>query len=226
LLVVRSCGWRLVESGTLRFRLRFSLPQIVLLVALFGIGFGTCHRLSRKVVVVRAATPEDEEFFAEEDRSNADLNHKRNFAVATGNFMRGTWLLVSLHIVQAGVVEQADEQWVGREGWWAEGPIWEERNCGMSLGELNHPDGRKHTELAISDPEFELDIDYPEEFEVVTHDINPIAKETLPGTITPGRPHIVYVEGDQQIVVDDSMTVEEFAKTNPGNYLVVTVELR
>jgi hypothetical protein len=86
--------------------------------------------------------------------------------------------------------------------------------------------GRKKTELTISDPEFELDIDYPEEFEEVTHNINVVAKQTLPGTITPGRPHIVYVEGDQAINVDGKMTVDEFAKANPGNYLVVTVELR
>jgi hypothetical protein len=60
----------------------------------------------------------------------------------------------------------------------------------------------------------------------VEHNINVVANKTLPGTITPGRPHIVYVEGDQKIVVDGNMTLEAFAKANPGNYLVVTVEVR
>jgi hypothetical protein len=60
----------------------------------------------------------------------------------------------------------------------------------------------------------------------MTHNINVVDKQTLPGKITPGRPHIVYVEGDQAIVVDGSMSVEEFAKANPGNYLVVTVEVK
>ncbi len=56
--------------------------------------------------------------------------------------------------------------------------------------------------------------------------INFVAKQTLPGTITPGRPHIVYVEGDRPIVVDGTMTVEDFAEVNPGNYPVVTVEVK
>lgn len=83
----------------------------------------------------------------------------------------------------------------------------------------------------------------------VEHNINIVAKRTLPCWITPSRvhivdvpagrgghagravmpssipPRIVYVEGDQSINVDGKMTIEEFAKQNPGNYLVVTVTL-
>jgi len=237
LLVVRSCGWRMVSGATntampapRRFRPQFQLWHLFLVVTLVGVGFGTWHWLTRNVVVVRAATAEDEEWFSDfmeddeqgdmEGMKSADLNHKRNVAVATGRFMRGTWLLVSLHIVQAGIVEQAFEQRVGRD---ETGPMWETMNWGLSLNEFDAIGGQT-TELTITSEEDA--IDYPEEFEDVPHNINVIAKKTLPGTITPGRPHVVYVEGDQAIVVDGKMSVEEFAKTNPGNYLVVTVEVR
>lgn len=46
------------------------------------------------------------------------------------------------------------------------------------------------------------------------------------GSITPGRPHIVYVEGDTTIDVSRGMTLKEFAEKNSGNYFVITAELK
>jgi hypothetical protein len=243
LLVVRSCGWRMLSGAevtaipnpepTRRFRPQFQLWHLFLVVTLVGVGFGTWHWLTRKVVVVRTPTAEDEDWFSdfmEEDEQedmegmkSADLNHKRNVAIATGRFMRGTWLLVSLHVVQADIVEQAFEQRVGRDEELTEGPMWKTMNWGMSLNEFDAIGGQT-TELTITSEQDK--IDYPEEFEDVPHNIKVVAKQTLPCTITPGRPHILYVEGDQAIVVDGKMSIEEFAKANLGNYLVVTVEIR
>ncbi len=71
LLVVRSCGWRMVSGAeineitaipapepTRRFRPQFQLWHLFLVVTLVGVGFGTWTWLTRKVVVVRAVTPD------------------------------------------------------------------------------------------------------------------------------------------------------------------------
>jgi hypothetical protein len=108
-------------------------------------------------------------------------------------------------------------------------PIWKSMTFSVAFGEKNVTGGRV-TEINIAGdiPQDDPDSDrwYMLPNAPIKHDIAVVAKQTLPGTITPGRPHIVYVEGDRQIVVDGKMTVEQFAKANPGNYLVVTVEVR
>ena len=50
-------------------------------------------------------------------------------------------------------------------------------------------------------------------------------KTLQPGRIGPARPHIIYVEGDRPIVLNAGMSIQDFAKKNPGNYLVVVVKL-
>ena len=45
------------------------------------------------------------------------------------------------------------------------------------------------------------------------------------GSITPGREYIIYAEGDVKIIMNQHMTVTEFAQKNTGNYLVVTAQL-
>jgi hypothetical protein len=102
--------------------------------------------------------------------------------------------------------------------------MWETMTWGISLDEFDAIGGQI-TELRIT-CDSNVEIDSPEEFEDVTHNIEVVATKTLPGTITPGRPHVVYVEGDQAINVDGKMTLDEFAKANPGYYIVVAVEVR
>jgi len=123
------------HEQTRRFRLRFTLKQLFLAVALVAVGLAVGKWVSRKEVLVRAPRAEDEELFVDyiENVENADLHHKRNVAVVTGRFMKGTWLLCSLYGVQAGVVERANERWVGRDEECTDGPIWELMTCGMSL---------------------------------------------------------------------------------------------
>jgi hypothetical protein len=205
------------DQPTRRFRLRFSLKQLFLLVALVGVGFGAWHRLTRKVVEVKAPSAEDRVF------GDESLKSRRNVAVVTGRFMKGTSLFVKLYLVQTGVVVEGYAHFVGRDKEEKGGPIWESVTLRLGLGEYPLKGGQR-TDLLITGeiPGGSM----TSHWNHMTHNIAAVAKQSVPGTITPGRPHIVYVEGDRQLVVDGSMTLEEFAKANPGNYLVVTVEVR
>jgi hypothetical protein len=198
-------------------RFRFTLKQLFLAVALVAIGFGTWHWLTRKVVVVRAPRAEDRVF------GDESLKSRRNVAVVTGRFMKGTSLLAKLYLAHSGIVAEDFGHFIEGRKEEKGGPIWESATIRLGLGEYPLTGGQR-TDLLITG-------DIPggsmaSNWQSIRHNINVVAKQTLPGKITPGRPHIVYAEGDRQIVVDGSMTVEEFAKANPGNYLVVTVEVR
>jgi len=50
------------DEPTRRFRLRFTLKQLFLVVTLIGVGLSVWNWAFRKEVVVRAATAEDEVF--------------------------------------------------------------------------------------------------------------------------------------------------------------------
>jgi hypothetical protein len=197
-------------------RFRFTLKQIFLLVALVGIGFGAWHWLTRKVVVVRAARAEGE---GQWPRSNDPERKSRNILVATGSFTTKTYFSVDLWLVRSGVIDKiSNDFWRGNAY-----PNWQTNSLRLVLDERDVPGGR---ETIITLVGIHGERDGLRVLHAITHNTKLVAKETLPGTITPGRPHIVYVEGDQAINVDGKMTLTDFAKTNPGNYLVVTVELR
>ncbi|HVC93027.1 MAG TPA: hypothetical protein VND64_05015 [Pirellulales bacterium] len=225
---------------TRRFRLRFSLRQLFLAVALVAVVLGVWKWLTRKEVVVRAATAEDE-ISASYAGFIGDDWEARNIAVVSGKFAKNTSLSLTMFAVRFGTVEKigaasirrkqsqaagggdtgrGGAASIGRKQSQAVGSIWESLNIRLAFGERDSPRGREAVLGASGQGQFvgnRMRIE---------HNINIVAKKTLPGTITPGRPHIVYVEGDQKIVVDGSMSVEKFAKANPGNYIVVTVEVR
>jgi len=198
-------------------RFRFSLRQLFLLVALVAIGMAIGKWVFRKVVVVRAPRAEDRVF------GDESLKSRRNVAVVSGRFMKGTYSSVKLYLVQSGIVAEIHGHFLGREKAEKGGPIWESATMRLGLGEYPLTGGQR-TDLLMTGEIPGGSIASTRKS--TKHNFNVVAKETLPGRITPGRPHIIYIEGDQAIVVDGSMTVEEFARANTGNYLVVTVEIR
>ncbi len=50
-------------------------------------------------------------------------------------------------------------------------------------------------------------------------------ERTYLGKLDLDQEYLVYVRGDSEFRADREMTMTEFSKTNPGNYLVVTVKL-
>jgi hypothetical protein len=49
--------------------------------------------------------------------------------------------------------------------------------------------------------------------------------KALPGSLNSGKQYIAFVEGDREFTVDREMGLEEFARKNKGNYLVITVQI-
>jgi hypothetical protein len=98
------------DQPTRRFRLRFSMRQLFLAVALVAVGLSVWNWAFRKEAVVRAATAEDEVF------ADESLTSLRNAVAVTGRFMRSTSLMVSLHVVQAGVLGHLPGRVFGRDG--------------------------------------------------------------------------------------------------------------
>ncbi len=58
------------------------------------------------------------------------------------------------------------------------------------------------------------------------HDVQRVFAKVFPGPIRAGTPYIVYVEGDREPVADRGMTVQDFAASNAGSFLVVTAEFK
>jgi hypothetical protein len=173
---------------------------------LAAVGLGIWNWLYRKAVVITEATQNDVVRWPVLRDGKG-----RSILVATGTYTQGTLLSVTLWLIRSGSIAENSTHV-------------REPTCRLCFEERDVSGGRvtiitNAAEKAEVSPGLQL-------LTAITHDIKIVAKQTLPGTITPGRPHIVYAEGDQAIVVDGSMSVEEFAKANPGNYLVVTVEVR
>ncbi len=208
-------GQRTSPARTRRFR--FSLRQLFVAVVVVAVGLGIWNWLTRKVVEIRAARPDDEVSGFE------SLKSRWNAAVVTGRFLKGMSLMAELCVVRSGIADNEGIHFVGRDATESEG-LWETVNIRLALGEEIVPGGRMTKLYLVGHIGAQFFVSFNNS--AVMHNINVVATETLPGRITPGRPYIVYVEGDQKIVVHDKMTVEEFAKQNPGNDIVVTAELR
>jgi hypothetical protein len=196
-------------------RFRFTLKQLFLAVALVAIGLGLWHHLFRQVVVVRVTTPADNLLGGESLRS------RRHVAVVTGRLSEGTSISAVVYLVQSGLVTEGERHLARR---FEKGKATETLRLGFF--DTLARGGRATSYFFFASVHNSMTWDRDNLVRSIEHHFTTVAKQNVPGTITPGRPHIVYVEGDRQIVVDGSMSVEEFAKMNPGNYLLVTVEVR
>jgi hypothetical protein len=212
------------RTSSIRRWLRFSLRQLFVVVALVAVGLGVWSWIPRNVVVVRAATQSDKVSGEEY------LSSRRNVAVVTSELRFGAWLLAELHLVQAGTVLQIHYVGLARRSWDGlsldAAPRWSTSEFRLALGDSIEPAGRRTEVYFAGDmPSDSLTFSGPNMLNH-SHSIKAVTTETLPARIISGRRQVVYVEGDQKCTVDRTMTVEEFAKANSGNYLVVTIELR
>jgi hypothetical protein len=55
---------------------------------------------------------------------------------------------------------------------------------------------------------------------------NVVARKTLPGELKFNRPYILHVEGNREFEVRREMSIDEFASSNPGKFIVAVVMLR
>src|SRR5258708_7451955 len=111
------------DQPTRRFRLRFSLRQLFLAVALVAVGLGTWNWVFRRVIEVRAPRAGEVSFDGNlGPLDNCLLKTPRNVAIVNGWFQKGMSLTVSLFVVKSGAV---DERGADSVGFVSEGSIWE-----------------------------------------------------------------------------------------------------
>lgn len=196
-------------------RLRFTLKCLLVAVTVLAVGLAVWSAVSRKEVMVRTPRPDDADlskdiamFLSEEMRS-------RKIAVIATN----EWLSFSLYVVQGGIVSEISTWRAGRSANAFGTPSREEMQVLLALGENDDPQGIL-TELVIAGAE-----NVHGKAATVLRTFKTTTKKLQPGKIGPGRPHIIYVEGDRPIVLNADMSIQDFAKKNPGNYLVVVVQL-
>jgi hypothetical protein len=182
-----------------------------------------CAWLLRPVVDIRAAESTDpiyDRYFSIDSVGNeSGKSTIRNIAIATGIFTHGTWLSASLYHVKSGEVHEINAFTVGRTTFDIGAPYWEQRRITLALGDRRSPRGRI-TRLGSAGQ-----TRGGGRSSEAVNDVHPQETRTFPMRLTAGRKRILYVEGDQGFAVDDTMTAEQFAQQNKGNYLVVEVEL-
>lgn len=201
---------------------RFSIIRV--LTALFCIGLvlylvSEGVLISWRPIVIREATAEDQirnryfGFDAEE------VDAVRNFAVAEGTFSKDTWLSAWLYLVQSGKADEVNAFTVGRSPNRIGAARWINMRITLALGETKREGGRMTQLGSAGQSRGEGGM------REMVHTIETIEKKTFPGRLSSGRKYILYVEGDRNFEVRRDMSVEEFAKANAGNFLVVVVEL-
>ena len=208
----------------------------VVTVSLFAVGRGVVATIcaitaiiaaswfSRPTVAIRAPDADDpvrERYFniVSNENPSAQITYK-NIAVARGTFTRDTWLSAALYHVKAGEVRAINTLIVGRSPNIIGEPYWVDMKITLALGNWQVPEGRVtqlgsagHTRCCGQCGE-------------LVHDVHPQATQTIPWRLSAGTRRLVYVEGDDGFTVDRSMSVEDFAEINEGNYLVVEAQVR
>jgi hypothetical protein len=204
---------------------RQGFPQIVLTLLLVAVVGGMLYFLAAESrlqaffpVTVRASRGSDtlaERYFG---FGAKDLD-ARNVVVVSGPFSLDTGLTASLFFVQAGSIHQGNAFTVGRSRNRL-GTPW--LNFKLALGEAATSAGPR-VYLGCSRQ--------PTGAPCWNSDQSPIpranvrAARPLPGKLKTGKQHIVFVEGDSEFTVDREMALEEFAKKNKGNYVVIAVQI-
>jgi hypothetical protein len=202
-----------------RRRFQYSLKHLLIGTAVFALLLGIWTGYIRKAVDVRKADASDatyERYFGFE----LEDMKARNILVATGTFTTSTWLSGTLFLVQGGSVSPVNGWTVGRSSNQIGASIWKSMKITLALGEKDTPNGRV-TNLGAAGQSRGGGSGSG-----VPITVSVTSSLAVPGRILPGANHIVYVEGDRDPVVDQAMSVDEFARKNAGNYLVVTLQLQ
>lgn len=194
------------------------------LIALFCFGF-VAYLISEGVLIswqpimVRAATPDDEirsRYFGISSKGDPQI---RNIAVLEGTFTKSTFPVAYLYLVRDGKVDDLAGFDFGRSTNQIGGPIWIHMRITLALGDTKWPNGRV-TKLGFVGESRAAG--HTNDF---VHDIQIVEKKTLPGRLSSGKKYILHVEGDRKFEVSRDMSVEDFAKANAGNFVVVVVQL-
>jgi len=200
-------------------RFQFRIKHLLLCTAIVAILLGVWTRYLRKIVDVRSATASDRIYDRYFGFWAAHIT-ARNILVVTGSFTKSTWLSGRLYYVKSGAATEINGFTVGRTpnsiGDW----IWKDMKITLALGDADTPAG--HVTYLGSAGQSRGGGSAGG----IPHNVKPVICRAIPGKITPGREYVAYVEGEREPVLNPSATLDDFAKDNKGDYLVVTLQLQ
>jgi hypothetical protein len=162
--------------------------------------------------------PEPHRYFGFSD--DEDGLKPRNIAEVTGPFSLGTWFSAWLNVVRSGKVEEINAFTVGRSSNRIGAPTWRALGIRLALGEARTPDG-----WIVNLGSYGHERGGGRGSDKRIEHFTATAFRLFPGKLSNGKKCLIYVEGDHPFDADRSMTVEEFAEKNRGNYLVVVGQL-
>ena len=198
------------ETGRFRFTLWRLLMLITVAVLFLGIIFGWLRRVAK----VRSAGVDDAIYQRYFGIENHDVEIE-NVAVVSGRFTEDTTILTALFSVKQGRIQPLSG--VGVKGD-QESSTWGEdtaitialvysttpKERLVQLGTAGHTSGYYEGEA--------WPVSFPAKY-----------SKAISGSFSKDR-HIIYAQGDKKMVLNNDMTLNDFAtKNKTGNFLVVTV---
>ena len=165
-------------------------------------------------MTIRPGTPAD--FVPTVGAESDERVSVRTIAVADGPLERGRRVRAALFLVRD---QEATEVADGSTGFGTRDryPRWNPRRVTVALVDSVSPRGRT-TRLAVRGGPQGGGGD-----SLTPHRVEAKFRQTFAGRLEAGRTYLLHVEGDRRFHADRAMTVEEFARTNRGMFLVVTI---
>jgi hypothetical protein len=204
----------------------FTLRQFLFAFLFIAAILGVWASLLRTAVTIRPADPNER---IDEQGSYFGFFYKpvpvRNVVVAEGIFSRSTCLRASLYLAEAGKVREMSAYNLGRTSNCIGALPWESMKITLALGDFEIPTGLQiptgHSTMLVSAGQSRGvgGCSFP------TNHVPPRFSKTISGVMPVGREVILYVEGDTPPIASVDQSLKQFAKKNPGNYLVVTGRL-
>ena len=198
--------------------MRFSIKHLLIAVLAVGILFATYVTWMRDAVTISDA-PHDEEIHTDYYFGIDEPSEIQNILNISGVFKKRTRLSAGLYLVSNGNFESINGFTVGRSTNRVGEPWLMTMKLTFALGEKNGKTGTLtqlgcygHTRGGGGSGYLENNVD--KKF-----------TKTYNGTMTPGNDLIVYVAGSKQFDLEPNQTIEDFAKTNSGEYLVIVSSL-
>jgi hypothetical protein len=201
---------------------RFSLKTLLIAVGVFAVSLGAWSMMFRKDVHFRPPRSDDRTGDWDIRRPLRADEEVRSVAFASGRFDQEAQLIARLFMVQMNEKHQQFELVLE--------PVVKKQVIFPSTYETTFffRTDEKTSEGSSTNLDWRSELFTFRASGSGSHLPNIPARYTYSytRTITPGRPFIVYGEGDTPITANRDMKILDFANSHPGNYSVLVAELR
>lgn len=211
--VTGGCLCLLLACLTKWLRWRLFIPALILGVGLFAILKVGIFPSEKLTIAVPGPSSEGQTYFG----YISSEAKGRPIAEVRGTFSMSTRIAAELFSVRAGVVQPVALRECWRSPNRGPSPIWENLRITFALTNEQGPDGNLTTLCSKGEQRSYGVVDG------IRNDIQIVDSRLLTGYLRSGDKLMLYAEGDEKLVIERGMTIEEFAHKNKGNYLVVTI---